>query len=140
VLTGFAVTVVGGIAGFAAARGSNIANGTPVSGTAPGYPPPKKKTAGALLVALSKVPKGGGIVLSSKKIVVTRDSTGNVHGFSAVCTHLGCLVNQVANGTIDCPCHGSRFNATTGAVVAGPAPSPLPNIAIDVHNGGVYQL
>ena len=42
---------------------------------------------------------------------------------SAVCTHLGCTVNLAGDG-FHCPCHGSVFNQN-GAVVSGPAPSPL---------------
>ncbi len=42
---------------------------------------------------------------------------------AAICTHLGCIVNQSSTG-FDCPCHGSRF-ARDGKVIQGPAPSPL---------------
>ena len=42
---------------------------------------------------------------------------------SAVCSHLGCTVNLAGNG-FHCPCHGSVFDQS-GAVVSGPAPSPL---------------
>jgi Rieske Fe-S protein len=137
VLVGFAVTLAGGVAGYAVARSSGVAHGTP------SYGPPAKtqgtKTQGTLLASLSQVPAGGGIVLTAAKIVLTRESSGSVHAFSAVCTHQGCLVNQVSGGTIDCPCHGSRFNAQTGAVVAGPAPSPLPTVPIVVRDGGVYS-
>jgi nitrite reductase/ring-hydroxylating ferredoxin subunit len=52
-------------------------------------------------------------------MALTRTSTGELHGFSAVWTHRGCTVDAVADGTIDCPWHGSRFDATTGAVRAG---------------------
>jgi Rieske Fe-S protein len=56
-----------------------------------------------------------------KKIAVYRDEKGVVHQFSAVCPHLGCIVEW--NGvekTWDCPCHGSRFDAL-GKAVNGPA-------------------
>jgi Rieske Fe-S protein len=78
------------------------------------------------------------VILTDPAIVLTRTATDAVHGFSAVCTHQGCTVAAVQGGTIDCPCHGSRFDATTGAVRTGPAPSPLPPVAVVVRSGNVY--
>jgi Rieske Fe-S protein len=57
-------------------------------------------------------------------IVLTQPSAGVFKAFSAVCTHAGCTVSKVANGTIDCPCHGSKFNLD-GTVATGPASRPL---------------
>src|SRR5437764_11206625 len=60
-----------------------------------------------------------------KKIATYRDENGNVHAFSAVCPHLGCVVRwDSCEKTWDCPCHGSRFDAL-GHVVNGPAISDL---------------
>jgi Rieske Fe-S protein len=84
------------------------------------------------------VPVGGGLILDNPAIVLTRTSGNDVHAFSAVCTHQGCTVNKVAGGTIDCPCHGSRFDAATGAVVRGPAARPLPAVTVTVRGGNVY--
>jgi Rieske Fe-S protein len=56
-----------------------------------------------------------------------------------VCTHQGCIVDQVANGTIDCPCHGSKFSIKDGSVVNGPAASPLASIAIKVEGTSIVQ-
>lgn len=59
--------------------------------------------------------------------------------YSAICTHLGCtvLTNLTESGDIPCPCHGSVFNPAKGAaVVAGPAPRPLPSLPIKVQSDG----
>jgi Rieske Fe-S protein len=92
---------------------------------------------GTLLGQASDIPVGGGMVFTDAKVVVTQPTKGVFKGFSAVCTHVGCLCNQVADGTIDCPCHGSKFAISTGAVVAGPAPSPLPAAPITVTDGKI---
>jgi Rieske Fe-S protein len=77
------------------------------------------------------------VILEDQKVVVTRDSEGAVHGFSAVCTHQGCIVARVADGTINCPCHGSKFDLSTGQPVAGPARRPLPSVAVKVVGNAV---
>ena len=51
---------------------------------------------------------------------------------------MGCIVSQVSNGRIDCPCHGSQFSMTTGAVVAGPAPAPRSSEKIKVSDGSIF--
>jgi Rieske Fe-S protein len=138
VLGGTAVAVVGGIAGFLVAGRSSAARGPGGTTAANAYGPPARATGGGALVPLARVPAGGGVVLGRQKIVVTRTSDGAVHAFSAVCTHEGCTID-VARGMIECPCHGSRFDAGTDAVVAGPAPRPLPRIGVEVRDGQVFR-
>ncbi len=66
-----------------------------------------------------------------KKVAVYRDELGEVHERSAVCTHLGCIVDwNTAERSWDCPCHGSRFDPL-GKVINGPAIAPLPAIVAD---------
>jgi Rieske Fe-S protein len=85
------------------------------------------------------VPLGGGVVVGRAKVVVTRTASGDVHAFSAVCTHQGCVVDTVSRGTISCPCHGSRFDADTGEVTRGPATRPLPAVGTSIRGGNVYS-
>lgn len=95
---------------------------------------------GKVLGEAKEVPLGGGIVYTAARVVVTQPAKGKYHAFSAVCTHVGCIVNKVASGTIDCPCHGSTFRVTDGSVVTGPADSPLPKKKIKVEGGKVVLL
>lgn len=94
--------------------------------------------ANRLLARVEELPAGGGLVLSDDHVVLTRSSSDAVHGFSAVCTHQGCPVTGVEDGAIVCPCHGSRFDALSGDVLAGPAPRGLSAIPVVVRDGGVY--
>jgi Rieske Fe-S protein len=93
----------------------------------------------AVLAKTSDVPVGGGKILADKKIVITQPQSGTFHAFTAVCTHAGCTVGSVSSGTINCPCHGSRFNINNGAVVNGPAASPLAPINIKVQGTSIVQ-
>jgi glycine/D-amino acid oxidase-like deaminating enzyme/nitrite reductase/ring-hydroxylating ferredoxin subunit len=71
--------------------------------------------------------RGEGRVVRSgvRQAAAYRDREGRLHELSARCTHLGCIVRwNRADGTWDCPCHGSRF-ASTGEVIQGPATAPL---------------
>ncbi|MFF7590831.1 Rieske (2Fe-2S) protein [Kitasatospora purpeofusca] len=85
----------------------------------------------------SGVPVGGGTVFREKKIVVTQPAEGQYKAFSAKCTHAGCIVDQVKNQKIQCPCHGSMFGIADGAVQDGPAPTPLPAYDVVVEGGNL---
>ena len=79
------------------------------------------------------IPAGEGCIVRQgmHKLAVFRPERGALIVRSAVCPHLGCIVNwNTAEKTWDCPCHGSRF-ATDGAVINGPSPMPLSEATLD---------
>lgn len=88
---------------------------------------------GEALGATSDVPVGGGVVYGDQQVVVTQPTEGEFLGFTAVCTHQGCTVAGVADGTINCDCHGSKFSIEDGSVAAGPATQPLASETVTVE-------
>ena len=98
-----------------------------------------------VLVATSDVSVGGGVILGDQNVVVTQPQKGTFEGFSATCTHQGCILASVAGGTINCGCHGSQFSITNGSNVAGPSGSPagsvaaLPRVGIKVKGANVLK-
>lgn len=77
--------------------------------------------------AVSEIEPGGGAVIRHglSKAAVYRDDAGELHARSAVCRHMGCIVDwNGAERTWDCPCHGARYDAL-GKVLNGPANSDL---------------
>jgi thiosulfate dehydrogenase [quinone] large subunit len=68
---------------------------------------------------------------------VIQPRAGTFLAFDAVCPHAGCVVAYETSATLFvCPCHGSQFNASTGAVERGPAPAGLTKIAIAEGSDG----
>ena len=122
----------GGVAGSQPAPATSSSAAPAASGSGAAAAP-------AALASTSDIPVGGGKILADKKIVITQPQSGAFHAFSAVCTHAGCTVGSVSGGTINCPCHGSKFNITSGAVVNGPAASPLPPVDIKVQGTSIVQ-
>lgn len=88
--------------------------------------------------ALEAIPEGGALIAGPENAPIALARTGTtVVAFSAVCTHQGCTVNA-RGAQLVCPCHASKFDPLTGAVQGGPAPSPLPSVAVQVVDGIVY--
>ncbi|WP_328808216.1 Rieske (2Fe-2S) protein [Nonomuraea antri] len=130
---------VGGLALAITACGGGTDTAQPSTGApaAPESSAPAASSAppagGGGLAKTSEIPVGGGTVFKDQKIVVTQPAAGQFKAFSAVCTHQGCAVGSVSNGTINCPCHGSKFAIADGAVTDGPAKEPLPEKQIKVE-------
>lgn len=106
--------------------------------TGPAEPAPAEGSAGtgggeggspAGIATLSDIPVGGAKIVGD--VVLTQPVAGTVKAFSATCTHAGCAVNEIADGKITCPCHGSGFNLD-GSVANGPAAKPLTPVKVAV--------
>jgi nitrite reductase/ring-hydroxylating ferredoxin subunit len=129
-----AIAVAAGSAtalGLAACGGSGTASG---SSSRPAPPAP-----GGPLVAVADVPVGGAVSATSadgKPLIIAQPTKGTVVGFSAICTHMGCTVAP-AGKELDCPCHGSVYDAATGKNISGPAPRPLAPFAVHVQGDQV---
>ena len=82
--------------------------------------------------ATSDVPVGGGVILENADYVITQPSKGEFKAFGKICTHQKCPVTEIAGGTINCECHGSRFSIEDGSVEDGPATQPLPEAKVTV--------
>ena len=139
-----------GLVGLAGAVSACTSSGSPAGTTggagggtaaAPSAPvastPAAAGNGASALAATSEIPVGSGKIFTPEKVVVTQPVSGDFKAFSAVCTHMGCIVSQISDGTIDCPCHGSQFSIKDGSVVSGPAPSPLAAEAITVSGRSI---
>jgi len=133
-----ACTSSGSPAGASGGAYGGAYGGTAAAPSAPAASTPAAAGNGAsALAATSEIPVGSGKIFTPEKVVVTQPVSGDFKAFSAVCTHMGCIVSQISDGTIDCPCHGSQFSIKDGSVVSGPAPSPLAAEAIKVSGRSI---
>jgi Rieske Fe-S protein len=127
----------GGLVALAACSGGSSSasgGGSDGGGSAGGAP-----AAGTVLTTLSAVPVGSAVAAkdaAGRPLLIAQPSAGKVVAFSAICTHQGCTVAP-AGTKFQCPCHGSMYDATTGAVLKGPAPRPLTPVPVHVAGGNV---
>jgi len=78
------------------------------------------------------------VSVSDKPVIVVNTKAGGLKAFSAICTHLGCIVSwNASRSSIHCPCHDGFFNPVTGAVVSGPPPKPLAAYEVVVKDNKV---
>ncbi|MGA5517468.1 Rieske (2Fe-2S) protein [Streptomyces pseudogriseolus] len=128
------VLLASGVVALAVGCGAEDGGAGTPSDTAEG-----EGTPGQALLPVADVPVGGGTILAAEEIVVTQPEVGEFKAFSAICTHQRCLVSEVADGTINCPCHGSRFRVADGSVERGPATRSLPEERITVDGNTIRR-
>jgi Rieske Fe-S protein len=84
--------------------------------------------------------QGTVVAMGNKPVIVVNTDQG-VKAYSAICTHLGCIVAYDATlGHIVCPCHDGHFNPLTGQVLSGPPPAPLPAVTVAVEGKDIYLV
>ncbi|MEU9142940.1 Rieske (2Fe-2S) protein [Streptomyces sp. NPDC048349] len=128
-------TVLRGAAALAGAAGAGAALAACSTGTHSGGNTPATPTAPVELGAAAEVPVGGAKLYRERKLIVSCPAAGEYKAFSAQCTHAGCVLDKIVEGEGNCPCHGSRFDVTTGKVLKGPAADPLPAVPVRAENG-----
>ncbi|MFF1419620.1 Rieske (2Fe-2S) protein [Streptomyces sp. NPDC058280] len=87
------------------------------------------------LGAADEIPVGGAKLYREQRLVVSCPAEGQYKAFSAQCTHAGCLLEKLEGTVGDCPCHGSRFDVTTGKALKGPATVPLSEVPVRAEGG-----
>ncbi len=127
-LLGFSiVSTLGGIIipiiGYLLPRSADVSAGAPVDiGKVEDFP-----------VGTGKV-----VNVNDKPVIIVNTKSGGIKAFSAICTHLGCIVYwNGGKSVIQSPCHDGLFNPVTGAVVSGPPPRPLPGYELATKDGKV---
>ncbi len=108
------------------------------------WPPERAGTANqvrTLAGTLKEIPVGQAKILpvNDKPVIVVNTAAGGIKAFSAICTHLGCIVYwDTQKGVIHSPCHDGLFNPVTGAVISGPPPRPLPAYELEIEGENIY--
>jgi Rieske Fe-S protein len=137
VIRGAGVVLAAGTLAACSGGGGDGGDKPAASSEAATNPPPSAAEAGNTVAKTSDVPVGSGVIVGD--VVVTQPTAGTFKGFSSKCTHKGCAVNKVADGTIDCPCHGSKFNLD-GTVAKGPADRPLEAKNVTVQGDSIVLV
>lgn len=108
------------------------------------WPPDQTSTTSNLKAQIGTVDEfplesGEVVSVSNKPVIVVNSEAGGLRAFSAVCTHLGCIVYwHDERRVIQCPCHDGRFSPLNGKVILGPPPAPLAKYRLEVAGETVY--
>lgn len=92
------------------------------------------------VASITEVPVKGGkkVAFANKPVYVIHPIPDDYRAYSAICTHLGCIISWDQNRQqFLCPCHVAIFDIN-GNVVSGPAPRPLPKYKVQVREDKVY--
>jgi cytochrome b6-f complex iron-sulfur subunit len=119
-----------------AAPPTHSATRQPTHSATPTTAPPSPS--GTVLAPLSSVPVGGSLVVDSPggPVAIGRPSSNRVVAHTAICTHQGCTV-AAAGAQLACPCHGSIYDAFSGAVIQDPAPRALSAITVVISGADI---
>jgi Rieske Fe-S protein len=88
------------------------------------------------IARVGEIPVGGSRVFAypedDRPCFLLRPAEDMYLAFSPHCTHHTCPVfNRPEENVFACPCHGGMFSATSGAVLGGPPPKPLPQVILE---------
>lgn len=91
---------------------------------------------------LTRIGSSGDVVAGHMRVFVVggtkvsvASASGHLYGFDDTCTHTGCSLakGRLEGTTVTCPCHGSQFDVTSGAVLRGPAKRPVRSRLVHVE-------
>ena len=94
-------------------------------------------------VALAEIPENASTLVNfggqQPFVLIVRGAGEDITAYSGYCTHNGCALRQ-EEAELDCPCHGSRFDADNGEVLAGPATRSLPPVEVVVDGDEIRRV
>lgn len=96
---------------------------------------------GDAIAQTSEIDVGGGVIVADEEIIITQPEEGTFVGLTSKCSHRGCDLSDVTDGTINCASacgHGSQFDLS-GAVTNGPATEPLAEVALQVDGESITR-